>query len=210
MRLQVHHAAARDGRRGGHREVVHLEDHVHVGAHGDDLGVGQAQLLVVVQHRVHVLDPDGIHGPVEHEPLLVGSGVLTELAHVAGQHAVRPLVRGLVEVAVKLAHGDGLGVEHDDAHFVVLCGALLGQERHGPLQGAVAAALAPPRRAHEHQPVAHDGHLVQLDDLLVEQLHELDPYFIAVDPASATEVVVLHFRLLHPGEQVGDYARVEG
>lgn len=28
-------------------------------------------LLVVVEHRVHVLDPDGVHGAIEQDPLAV-------------------------------------------------------------------------------------------------------------------------------------------
>lgn len=37
----------------------------------DDLPRAEAQLLVVVQYRVHVLYPDGVHGPIKHVPLLV-------------------------------------------------------------------------------------------------------------------------------------------
>ena len=40
----------------------------------DDLPGAEAQLLVVVQHRVHVLNPDGVHWPIEHVPLLAGVG----------------------------------------------------------------------------------------------------------------------------------------
>ena len=28
----------------------------------------QAQLLVVIKHRVHVFNPDGVHRPVQHQP----------------------------------------------------------------------------------------------------------------------------------------------
>lgn len=38
----------------------------------DDLPGAEAKLLIVVQHGVHVLNPDGIHRPVEHVPPLVG------------------------------------------------------------------------------------------------------------------------------------------
>ena len=40
----------------------------------DDLPGAEAQLLVVVEHRVHVLNPDGVHWPIEHVPLLAGVG----------------------------------------------------------------------------------------------------------------------------------------
>lgn len=38
----------------------------------DDLPRAEAQLLVVIQHSVHVLDPDSIHWPVKHVPFLIG------------------------------------------------------------------------------------------------------------------------------------------
>ena len=37
----------------------------------DDLAGAETELLVVIQHCVHVLDPDGVHWPVEHIPPLV-------------------------------------------------------------------------------------------------------------------------------------------
>jgi len=37
----------------------------------DNFAAAETELLVVVQHRVHVLDPDGIHRAVEHVPPLV-------------------------------------------------------------------------------------------------------------------------------------------
>jgi len=37
----------------------------------DDLSAAEAELLVVVEHRVHVLDPDGVDRSVKHVPALV-------------------------------------------------------------------------------------------------------------------------------------------
>ena len=67
--------------------------------------------------RVHVFDPQRVDRPVKHDPLLVGPRVARGLAHAAGQQAVGPLVRRLIELPVQLAHGDGLGVEHPRAHL---------------------------------------------------------------------------------------------
>lgn len=36
------------------------------------------------------------------------------------QHTIRPLVRDWVELAVQLAHGDGLGVQHNYLHLVLI------------------------------------------------------------------------------------------
>ena len=75
-RLDVDHAAARHGRGRGDGEVLHLEDHRHGRGHGDHLARHEAELLVVVEHRVHVLDPDGVDGPVEEHPLAVGDACI--------------------------------------------------------------------------------------------------------------------------------------
>ena len=37
----------------------------------DDFSAAQTELLVVVKNSVHVLDPDGVNGTVEHVPLLI-------------------------------------------------------------------------------------------------------------------------------------------
>jgi hypothetical protein len=61
------------------------------------------ELLVVVEHSVHVLDPEGVHWAVKHDPLLVG--VVVELLLLRGvpvgkgQDAVAPLVSDRIELA---------------------------------------------------------------------------------------------------------------
>ncbi len=56
--------------------MTYLKDDFAVGGHGDAVAVGQGQGLVVVQHRVEVLNPDGVHRPVQHQPhmLTLGTG----------------------------------------------------------------------------------------------------------------------------------------
>lgn len=48
LRVQVDHAAPRDGRRRRHGQVRHLEDHPLPIRHLHDLTTGQAELLVVI------------------------------------------------------------------------------------------------------------------------------------------------------------------
>ena len=107
------HTAHSCGR--GDGEVLDLEDHVHVRRHRDDLARDEAELLVVVEHRVHRLDPDGVDGAVEDDPLPIGLPKLAKLLDGLpvqdAEHAVRPLVRVLVELAIELAHRDRLRVE---------------------------------------------------------------------------------------------------
>lgn len=62
----------------------------------DALAVGQTQHLVVVQHRVHVLDPQGVHWSVADHPLVVLSGVTDGVAHTQRHQPVAPLQRQAV------------------------------------------------------------------------------------------------------------------
>ena len=63
-----HHAIARHGGWWGIVNVVHFEDDLAVGCHGDAVTVGQGQGLVVVQHGVQVLNPDSVHRAIKHQP----------------------------------------------------------------------------------------------------------------------------------------------
>ena len=78
-------------------------------------------LFVVVEHSIHVLNPDSIHWAIENEPLAIWSLGRGEGPVGHGQDAVRPLVRDGVKGAIELAHGDGLGVENgdDDLLFII-------------------------------------------------------------------------------------------
>lgn len=53
MRIQGRHDAL---------AMVYLEDHRHSACKLDDFSACQAELLVVIHHRVHVLDPDVVCG----------------------------------------------------------------------------------------------------------------------------------------------------
>ena len=84
-------AQATNGAYGSLREVHGLEDHAHGRRHLNDLAAHETQLLVVVQHRVHVLDPDGVDGAVEDDPLAVRCVLLGKRSEDARQHTVAPL-----------------------------------------------------------------------------------------------------------------------
>ena len=47
---------------------MYLEDDLTVGGHRDTVTVSQGEGLVVVQHRVEVLNPDSVHWAVQHQP----------------------------------------------------------------------------------------------------------------------------------------------
>ena len=84
----------------------------HGCAHLHNLSTVEAQLLVVVQHCIHVFDPDSIHWPVKQDPLAVWGGVGGTLPEELGQDAVLPLMTDRVKLAIQLTHGDALGVHH--------------------------------------------------------------------------------------------------
>jgi len=79
--------------------------------------------------RVHVLNPDGIHRAIKHDPFLVWACVCAALRHVSCQHAISPLMSVLIKLPIQLAHSDGLGVEGHHSHF--LKAACLIQPCHG-------------------------------------------------------------------------------
>ena len=84
----------------------------HGASHLDDLSAVQAQLLVVVQHRVHVLNPDSVHGAVKDDPLALWGGVSGTLPKDLGQDPILPFMTHRVKLAIQLTHGDAFGV-HD-------------------------------------------------------------------------------------------------
>ena len=67
---------------------AHLEDDAHRGGHLDDLAVGQAQLAIVVEHGVHVLDPQGIHWSIQDQPFSGWAGVTRQLLECHSQHSI--------------------------------------------------------------------------------------------------------------------------
>ena len=76
---------------GGLWQVHGLEDETHDGRHLDHLPTHQTQLLVVVEHRVHVLDPHGVDWSVKHHPLPVRSRQRRVLTERVCRYTVRPL-----------------------------------------------------------------------------------------------------------------------
>mmetsp|Transcript_13844 Transcript_13844/g.40760 ORF Transcript_13844/g.40760 Transcript_13844/m.40760 type:complete len:375 (+) Transcript_13844:258-1382(+) len=204
-RLDVDHTAAGDrcGRRDG--EVLHLEDHAVRLCQRDDLARVQAELLVVVQHRVHVFDPDGVDGSVQQHPLPVGDAVQLLLLRRAsvrhGEDAVGPLVCNRVELSVQLPHRDRLWVEHVAAHRLLLGAArfhLCERRSERTVHGRLGAV----RVADDHQAVADDDHFVELRDLDEEVLRELEVRAIAVLLAGLPQEAVVRLWQLDAREEV--------
>lgn len=84
----------------------------HGRAHLHNLSTVETQLLVVIQHCVHVFNPDSIHWPIEEDPLTVWRGVSGTFPEELGQDAVLPLMTDRVKLAIQLTHGNAFGVHH--------------------------------------------------------------------------------------------------
>lgn len=72
-------------------------------------------------HRVHVLNPDGIHWAIKDEPLPVWAAVTGGISEQDSQEAISPFLAGWILSSIQLPHGDGLGVERKrfDALLIV-------------------------------------------------------------------------------------------
>lgn len=55
------------------------------------LAVSQTKHLVVIQHRVHVLNPQGVNWPVADHPLVVITGVTDRITDTQRHQPVTPL-----------------------------------------------------------------------------------------------------------------------
>jgi hypothetical protein len=155
----IHDAGAGDRRGGGVDQRLDLEHHLDVIRHADAVAVGQRQDAVVVEHGVEVLDPDGVHRAVGHDPGVVRRLRVVELRPHGREHARGPLAAHGVHLAVHLLRPHGLRVE---ARLLVRHG---GGRRQRRLQHVEDAALASHRRPDQHDAVAHERGLVQLAHL---------------------------------------------
>ena len=204
--LQIDHPASGDGGGGRDGEVHDLENHGVVGGHLDDLARVEAELLVVVENRVHVLDPQGVDRAVEHQPFAPRGAVAGAGAEGDGEHAVGPLVRRRVVLAVQLPHGHRLGIDDVRLHLVL---PVLPQRVHlgqrAP-QHLVRPRLAREGQPHDHEPVPHHHHLVQLGALKQEVVRGLQVHLRARFPHRCLHVLVVGCWQLDPREQVADDA----
>jgi len=116
----VDDAAPAHGGQRGVVEVLALEQDADREVEFDALAVAEAEQHGVVEHGVHVLDPHGVDGPVEDQPLVV----LLPLAHLAfhdvGRQPLFPVASHRVLQAVQLLLRDALGVDRDVRHVAQL------------------------------------------------------------------------------------------
>jgi len=125
----------------------------------------QTQLLVVIKHSVHVLNPDSVDGTVEDNPLSVKGITVCATSNLESEHAIGPFTRVLIVVTVKLRLQDGLGVD------------IMGLNWHKPLvvdsgervlQDLDDLCLSREGTADHHQTVSNHDRLIKLDALFNE------------------------------------------
>jgi len=175
VRLHVDHTAAGDSSRRSDSKIHWLEDHIHILAHLNDLTAHEAELLVIVKHSVHVLDPNGIDWAIKDKPpsvLLVHLRCKDTIPD--GKNSVGPVVGDLIEITIKLAHGDGLGVDHLDVCLHLLHEALLIQLSKRLSENFESTSLSRERKTNHHESVTHNNHFIQLNDLFNEVFLSLE------------------------------------
>eukprot|EP00760_Papus_ankaliazontas_P017927 PhM_4_TR17401/c0_g2_i1/m.82101 len=203
--FQVNHTSARHGGGGGDGQVLDLEPYVHQRRHCDDLTGDEAELLVLVQHSVHGLNPERVDRAVEDDPLARGARVPCGFAEQPSEDTVGPLVRRLVVLAVELAHRDGLGVADKRPDLRELFEVVvIARDRHCLLEDAGGGGLAAHRRTDGHETVSQHRHLEQLDALEQELVNGLQLHLCARCLQDLLEHAVVHWRDRDLGEEIAD------
>mmetsp|Transcript_14055 Transcript_14055/g.57079 ORF Transcript_14055/g.57079 Transcript_14055/m.57079 type:complete len:672 (+) Transcript_14055:7076-9091(+) len=190
-----------DGRGRRVVEVFGFEHRLHHAAHLHAVAVGEGENLVVVEHGVEVLDPDGVDGSVQHDPRVV----LLLLSRAAPQHGkdtLGPVARGGVEAAEHLRRGDRLGV-HLPHH--VLVANLSERTRECLADGCLTTAGG----SHEHDTVTHQVGLVQLHALGEPRRVELEALLGGNLGHRSLDVGENSLVRLGPGEDVVDERQEE-
>jgi len=170
MGLQEDHTASGHGGGRGEGQVIDFEHHGHDVGKLDDSSRVEAELLVIVEDSVHVLNPDSVDWSIEHDPLPVRTGAFSVVTHNNSQHSVSPFVGGVIEVTIELVLPDTLGVHdfHLDLEVVLLVGDLLLDAGHGVFEDLDGSTLTSEGLSNHHESMSNLDHVKQLQGLLDE------------------------------------------
>ena len=159
---------------------MRLKHHRHRVCHLDDLTVHEAESLVIIEHRVHVLDPISVDGPIKDDP----SSRLVRL-HVraatenATKHAIREFLRDRIVVTIQLRQCNALWIDDVSFDFLfTLCRVSVSTSEtsnHSQsfFQNTVSRSLSTIRSSDDHESVSALDHVVELDNLLHKLLLHL-------------------------------------
>eukprot|EP00968_Pinguiococcus_pyrenoidosus_P001290 scaffold57_cov254-Pinguiococcus_pyrenoidosus.AAC.43 len=154
----VDDSRARDRRRTGVDERLHLEHELDVVGHGNTITIGKRQHSIVVQHGVEIFDPDGVNGAVHHDPRVVRVAGIVVFRPDRGEDTGDPFPGEPVHFAIQLLGAHGLRIQ---AMLAVLLVVDLLQRF---LQRLDDLRLARASGADEHDSVPHEGRIVELLD----------------------------------------------
>mmetsp|Transcript_10932 Transcript_10932/g.12860 ORF Transcript_10932/g.12860 Transcript_10932/m.12860 type:complete len:895 (-) Transcript_10932:5695-8379(-) len=116
----VNNTGARHRGGGGIVQVLRLEHRLHQWAHGDTVTIGKGQDLVVIEHSVQVLNPDSVHGAVQHDPCVLVL-VLRSAAPQHRKHTIGPVTSRSVHTPEHLRRGNRLRVHLPDLVLLAQC-----------------------------------------------------------------------------------------
>ena len=156
---------------------------------------GHGQCMCVDAHR--------IDRSVEDHPAPLDRLVLRALPVDDRQDAIRPLMAHRVELSVQPARRHRLGVEARVAHLDIALLLGLGEQRERGGEGAVVSGLAREWESDDHEAVAHEEHLVDLEHLGDEVSLLLQPLLFEDRLHGAPEQVVVGGRQVDAREEVG-------
>lgn len=111
IRTHVHHAISRDRSWRSFKQVFNFKHHNHLLSQFDDLSRDQAKLLVVIQDRIEILNPNRINRSIQHDPVSVPQLVTCRTPHCRCKDAILPVSCHFLKVSVKLADTHTLGVD---------------------------------------------------------------------------------------------------
>jgi len=199
-RLHVHHTAAGNSSRRSHSQIFDLEHHCHVFTQGNNLTRVEAQLLVIIEHSVHRLNPQSVDRAIEHDPVLVRVGILTSVSDKASSNTVHPLIGSQVHGTIKLVHSDGFGIQNVAVSNLKVL--LIFKLSLSMLQHFVIKSLTATRWADQHETVTHLARIVQLNDLVEEGGLRLHVVILATLHKLNHQLTVVNVRLFNSGEQI--------
>lgn len=82
--LHQHHTATRNSGWGGLGKIFDLKHHGHGGFQLNDLTGVEAKFLVVIEHSVHVFDPNSVDRTIKDKPFSIRSQALSTVANLDG------------------------------------------------------------------------------------------------------------------------------
>jgi hypothetical protein len=160
------HAATGNSGWGSLGKILDLEHHSHSGLQLDNLTGVKAELLVIVKHSVHVLNPNSIDGAVEHEPLTIGGLRFSAVTNRDSQDTILPLTGVRVKSTVELGLLDRLGVNEEGLHVDEF--GIVSDSGHGVLEHLDDARFTREGTTDDHETVTDADGFVQLNALLEE------------------------------------------